>query len=337
MNASGPMRIVGILALTALLLVFTGCKAKGPIQFGIYSVPTADLQRAKNIGIDFVVGPRERSYLNAAEAVGLKVIGRGPGLAQHSALKGIYLSDEPDLRGISPDAIRREAARIRRHSKTPLYLNLSSGYSIERFRDNADVLMFDWYPVGWRPPETFFDQCRGARLAARNKRFYAVVQLFSWAAYPKLMPPNSAHRAPTPDEVRAFTVWAVMNGASGIAFYPYDDGFTRLNEMPEIEKAMRSAIALVRDREDYLKGEPLWNKYPFDFKEPRDSTNAVAATSIVVRFAADKKDKSSLLLTAANTTSWTIEAKWDSRMGSELAGRPLTFAPLEVRFFKLRR
>jgi hypothetical protein len=299
-----------VLSVEVLLCALAvGCATTTePIQFGLYQVPRTNLVEARALGMDFVVGPRERGYLEEAGRAGLKVI--------------TPLTDEPDLHGISPENLREEYRKARK----PAFLNLSSGYSVEAYRDVCDVVMFDWYPVGWMPVETFYSHCRTARLAAGKKPFYAVVQTFDWAKYPGTMPPGD-YRRPTAPEVKAMTLWAAMNGASGIVFYPFDDGHARLSESPEIAGAIKESVELVRNYDWLFESPRVWIEYPFSFKPGTDKTNAIAETSIAIRAARTEK---ALFVVAANTTGREIVVK--PRMKFEKGGEELRFAPLEVKF-----
>lgn len=278
-----------------------------PIQFGFYQVPRTNLADARALGMDFVIGPQQREYLREAERVGLNVI--------------TPLTDEPDLKGISPEEIRAEYRKARK----PAFLNLSSAYSVEAFRDVCDMVMFDWYPIGWMPIETFYSQCRVARLAAGRKPFYAVVQTFDWAKYPGMMPPGE-YRKPSSVEVKAMTLWAVMNGAGGIVFYPFDDGHARLSESPEIASAIKESVELVRNFDWLFEAPRVWIDYPFTFTSSADKTNAIAETSIAIRAARTEK---ALFVVAANTTGRTIVVK--PRIAFDHVREEIQFEPLEVK------
>src|SRR5688572_20291192 len=120
----------------------------------MFQVPQKNLADVRALGIDFVVGSPRREYLDEAHALNLKVITKYP-KTDHPAIMGSILTDEPDLHGVSPDQIAQEYKKAKWQTPKPIFLNLSSGYSVEAYGAHCDVVMFDWYPVNWQPLETF--------------------------------------------------------------------------------------------------------------------------------------------------------------------------------------
>ena len=202
-------------------------------------------------------------------------------------------------------------------------------YAAEAYRESCDVLMFDWFPIGWMPIETFYSQLRIARLAAGKKPFFVVIQAFDWARYPDLMPAGN-YRKPTAAEVKAMTIWAAMNGANGIAYYPFDDGHFSLEEAPEISTAIKEAVAIVRDYDWLFESPRVWIDYPFQFQSSADKTNAIAETSIAIRAARSREYPRTTFIVAANTTARTIVVK--PLLQLDEATAEIVFAPLEVKF-----
>jgi hypothetical protein len=299
----------------------------------MFQVPQANLAEARDLGMDFVVGPAQREYLDSAERLGLKVITPAKTPTGHSAVMGSMLADEPDLHGIGPEQVAVEYRQAKRHSRRPIYLNLSSGFSAEAYANNCDVVMFDWYPVNWTPIETFYSHLRAARTAAGKKPFFAVIQTFDWSKYPEMMPAGS-YRKPTPAEVKAMTLWAAMNGANGIAFYPYDDGRGSLSASPEIATAIKQSIELVRDYDWLFESPRAWIEYPLQFQSAADKTNSIAETSIAIRAARTKEHPEVTHIVAANTTGREIVVK--PLVQLDEASGEIIFAPLEVKFLTAR-
>lgn len=299
----------------------------------MFQVPQKDLAAARDLGIDFVVGPANRGYLDAAAKLNLRVITPAHARVRHPAITGSLLEDEPDLHGTAPESVAAEYKTAKRHAARPVFLNLSSGYSAELYGPNCDVVMFDWYPVNWTPIETFYSHLRAARLAAGRKRFYAVVQTFDWSQFPEMMPAGQ-HRKPTASEVKAMTLWAAMNGAAGIAFYPYDDGHANLASSPEIAAAIRESIALVKNYDWLFEAPRAWIDYPFEFRSAADKTNSVAETSIAIRAARTSENPNTYFIVAANTTDRELTVKPLVQF-DEVTG-DVRFQPLEVKFLTAR-
>jgi hypothetical protein len=329
MKFSGSLKIV-LAVLVALLEA--GCQSARPIQFGIYSVPEKDLGTARAMGMDFVVGPKFPDYLASAQRAGLKVIGREGKVYAHKALLGCYLSDEPDLFGTPPSSIAMEYKAAKQRSKSPIFLNLSSGYSIELYGEHCDIVMFDWYPIGWMPIETFYSNARVARLAARTKPFFAVIQAFDWQRYPALMPASANNRSPTAVEIKAMAVWAAMNGASGIAFYPFNDGTTDITQYPERSKAIEEAVSLIKEHQDWFAGSRAWAPYPFNYEDRRDQYTTTAEPSIGARFVKMPGAPQKYWVVAANLTDRVIRVTESKRVDVDGTDGTIVFMPFEIKF-----
>lgn len=321
-------------SLALLVAMCSGCHRHREILFGMYAAPQEELREARGLGIDFVVGPKRNDYLNAAARAGLKVIGTGNEFPQHHALMGHYLRDEPDLHNIGPDEVAKEYREVKRKSRKAVFLNVSSGYSVEEYVAYCDVVTFDWYPVGWQPIETFNTHLRVARLAAREKEFFAIVQAFDWSKYPMLMKPSERQRKPTAEEVKAMAVWAAMGGAAGIIFYPYDDGTTRLKEHPELMEAVRGAISFIRTREEYFTGKKIPGPYPFQFEDQAQTYNAVYEVRIATRYSELRAGGREKILVAANTTDAAVRVTPKKEVIFGTAGT-IEFQPFEVKVFNV--
>jgi hypothetical protein len=298
----------------------------------MYAVPQKDMADVRRLGIDFVVGPGDRNYLDQAAAASLKVLARGGTLQKHPALLGSYLTDEPDLRDIEPSVIATEFHRLKKSGAQQTYLNVSSAGSIEAYSPYCDVIMFDWYPVGWQPIETFWSHLRVARLASHGKPFIAVVQAFSWANYPQLMPPSATYRSPTAEEVRAMAIWAAMNGATGIAFYAYNDNHTSLPTTSEPLRGIKEAIETIRQHESEFYGSRSWAPYPFQFVNKTETYNRIFDVSIPVKYV-KIRNTNHLRLIAANTTEKSISVNFAKNIVPVEGEASVLFAPFEVKFF----
>ncbi len=321
------------IVLLCLLVVVGGCHAPQQMQFGLYAVPQKDLPRAQEIGVDFVVGSKSKNYLQAAKQANLKVIGSGNEFPNDSTLMGNYLTDEPDLQEIHPDRIAQEFRTAKRRSDKPVFLNLSSGFSVASYVDYCDVVMFDWYPVGWQPLATFYSNLTAARLAAGKKPFYSIVQAFDWSKYPKLVPPSSNYRVPTPLELKAMTAWSAMSGVAGVVFYPYDDGHTKVQSTPELVTAIRESMEFIKANANYFYPPRIWGPYPFKFRELSDRYNEISEPSIVIKYTQAPAQQGGQLLVAANTTYREIVVTASKGVLLDSDEETIVFAPLEIKLF----
>src|SRR4051812_43902821 len=97
-------------------LIASGCATrptKQPISFGMYFVPERSLPEVRQLGVDFVIGSADRRFLDSAERAGLKVVVPAEARTSHRAVSARILRDEPDLHGISPEAVAVEYRNAR--------------------------------------------------------------------------------------------------------------------------------------------------------------------------------------------------------------------------------
>jgi hypothetical protein len=125
-----------------------------------------------------------------------------------------------------------------------------------------------------------------------------------------------------------------MNGAKGIAYYPFDDGHASLADAPEIAAAIKESIEWVRNFDWLFETPRAWIEYPFQFASSGDKTNAIAETSIAIRAAKTKDNPDIVFIVAANTTDQAIVVKPLVRF-DEAEGE-IRFEPLEVKFLTAR-
>ncbi len=172
------------------------------------------------------MGGLDPAYMDAAARLGLGVIaspGSSAGSAfdaakvretvrrwdRHPALAGWYLIDEPDLNEVPVEQVELAQDTVKAAgAKKPTALVVFRGWNLAKFH-TADLLMVDFYPVGWIPVPAFFQHMRHGVTAARvgGKQFYAVIQAMDWAAYEAVFPfpPPFAPRPPTEAELRSMT------------------------------------------------------------------------------------------------------------------------------------
>lgn len=137
----------------------------------------------------------------------------------HPALGGWYLSDEPDLRGISP-AESKHICNIIRQSDPyhPVLLTIALPDSYEVYANIADLTMIDPYPIPFRPPNVVAENVALAKGYAANARVGAILQAFNPNRFnPSLI----SSRAPTLEELRYMAYAAIINGACAVFFFSY--------------------------------------------------------------------------------------------------------------------
>lgn len=241
--------------------------ASKPFPLGIYGVPgVADLQVVHASGFSLVMGGLDPAYMDAAARLGVGVIA-APGSSagkgfdakrvretvrrwdRHPALSGWYLIDEPDLNEVPAEQVEQAHNAVRlAGGQKPTALVVARGWNLAKFH-TADLLMVDFYPVGWIPVPAFFQHMRHGATAARagGKQFYAVIQSMDWGAYrTEYFPPPFSPRPPTEEELRSMTWGARIIGADAVVYYPYRDGNWEMPRHPETWKALTNVVQEVR-------------------------------------------------------------------------------------------
>ncbi len=189
-----------------------------------------------------VVATPTQLTLDTAKTNGISVIGsislKEPetirSADRHPALRGWYLSDEPDMHLIAPWQVANLNAELHHLSRKPSLVVLMSGSAAEKYRDSAELIGVDWYPVPWAPVATVAREMRLARLGMQGRPFFAIIQAFDWASDPELVRTDTPLRKPTPAEIRCMTYLALTQGVAGLLFYTYQSDRWNIREHPEI-------------------------------------------------------------------------------------------------------
>lgn len=171
----------------------------------VYAVTPGDLDTLKRHGLMTIPYPTE-------EWLAVK---------DHPSILSWYLYDEPEGHGKSPEDMRREYERVHSLDPTrPIGLCHYLWDALEKYKDSADFVMSDVYPVlakrnqGLTPVSDHIDRLH--HLHGPGFPVWAAIQVFGgpdteggkWAA-------------PTPIEVRCMTYLAVAHGAKGVLFFSY--------------------------------------------------------------------------------------------------------------------
>jgi hypothetical protein len=257
----------GLCICGVMAALWIGCTT-GPRQFpiGLYGVPPEDFPSIAALGFDTVVGSASPEMLASAKTNGIRIIASVPvddrariaTVRNHPAVGAWYLFDEPDLNRVSPATIANLNSRWHRLSGKPTMVVLMSGNSVEKYRDSADLIAVDWYPVPWAPVATVAREMRLARLASQGRPFYAILQAFDWKSTPELLRTNTPLRPPTAAEMRCMTYLALTQGASGLLFYTYQTDRWNIREHPEVWNALTDLAREVRLNAPIFAHRVLW-------------------------------------------------------------------------------
>jgi hypothetical protein len=132
-----------------------------------------------------------------------------------------------------------------------------SGTSVPHFRDYADIIGVDFYPVPWAPLSQFGKEMKLARFALRDQPYLAIIQAFDWSAFPSLLDTNQPLRPPTFDELRCMAYMALAQGAKGLLFYTCHSAGWRLLEH-ELWSDLKGVIREVNDRLPLFTARHVW-------------------------------------------------------------------------------
>jgi hypothetical protein len=236
---------------------------------GLYDVPQEALPEIAAAGFNMVVnGGKDASYLERAQALGLRVIpyidmahmkADAANAAGRRTLFAWYLFDEPDLNALSAGAYLQLAKLCRAaESRRPILLSVQSPDNYAAYVAGCDILAVDPYPIQHREPELndlrrVPQWVEAARAAAGPRPVWAVMQAF----FAEPMWP----RNPTPQELRAMVFMALNHGASGILFFSYKSGDRPITQQADLFPAIERLVGEI----NALRGPLLAPPTPADF------------------------------------------------------------------------
>lgn len=177
-----------------------------------------------------------------------------------------YLKDEPDVHGMSRDALSEIESAVRRWAPgTRTAFVVGDGRKAKNYPGVADVIMVDWYPVPHLPLESAGDHVRMTVEAAAGRKVWAVLQAMDWRDFPQANKhAKRIGRFPTRKEIRFMSYDAVLNGADGIWYFTYSTApGTGLSQTPAAFEAVESTALELRSLAPvFAGGRPL--RLPFN-------------------------------------------------------------------------
>ncbi|MBI2303103.1 MAG: hypothetical protein HYU66_29700 [Armatimonadetes bacterium] len=219
---------------------------------GVYHVPDTALAKAKALGFNCFQGwgnsvAQARAQLTAGAKAGLKVIlEMSPflrdsykrdallavvrALKDHPALLAWYTVDEPagQQHAWCLDAYRLCRAEDPHH---PVYLVMCDPSQFGRYAPTTDILAIDPYPIAHQPIRMVAAWTQAAQRAVAGRQpVWVIPQLQNLTAYTD----PTKGRGPTPAEEWCMVAQALIYGAKGIVYYPWDDGPNGLVHEPAL-------------------------------------------------------------------------------------------------------
>ncbi|MCC6443221.1 MAG: hypothetical protein IT210_07170 [Armatimonadetes bacterium] len=214
-------------------------------SIGLYDVPSEAFPLIRSWGFNTVMtgggGEAGQNALDRAQENGLKAIHHPGGaittpegraeiadavrrLRGHPALLAWYPIDEPEINGITREAVEEAYRAIyREDGGHPVFQTLYYPSAYPIFTKGRDILSIDPYPVPIRPLISIARALMMARKEAQP------VWLIPQAFYGVIWP-----RSPSPGELRCMVYTGLIHGAKGIIYYtfglPGEPGSWRLPE-----------------------------------------------------------------------------------------------------------
>jgi hypothetical protein len=267
---------------------------------GIWGVPRAeDLAVVRAAGFNLAFGPLSARYLQAANALGMKVLGAPCQLVppkfekdkawrslrrydSHPALWAWLMAEEPDLHLVAPQEVRAWRQFLGcAQTRKPTALVIFQGYSALDYGHLTDVILVDRYPIPWLPLANFGQHVRAARLAVGlQKPLVSVIQAFDWTYYPEQLQGQSNLRPPSWQEIRCMTYCALAERADGLLYYAFDDGRWQMQAHPDTWTALCAVLREVNERLPLFKAEHLWWGKNHRFADRSIMFNAALQSSI---------------------------------------------------------
>ncbi|MCL5023287.1 MAG: O-antigen ligase family protein [Nitrospirae bacterium] len=226
-----------------------GGKEQGAVMPGhfplvAYGAAVGEFSFIRELGFDGVVlGLNVRNAegaMNAAAKAGLGIVAsvrdgasikKIASLAVSSAsspLLGWYVEDEPEGRSVPAVEITARVKEIRAAgSSAPAFMAMVRPEFIRGYRDAADVVLMDQYPIPHNPI-IWLSRSMDEAAYAGAKNVWAVIQIFGGRRWKG----QGWDREPTYEEMKALSYLAIVHGAKGLFFYTVKGGNYDLGQEP---------------------------------------------------------------------------------------------------------
>lgn len=292
-----------------------------------------------SLGFNTVVSSANQERLDAAEVLGMKFISSCGihysseesansvneslfDFDSHPSLHSWYLVDEPAFNNIDPALIIQAKNKLQSLGVTkPISITSWRTEKLDFYQSVADHIMVDRYPIPWKPVADLGHHVRMGKLAAGPSRpVYAIVQAFSWEAFPDVITQDFVPRSPTFAELNAMVFDAIAQGAEGIIFFSYKSGNWSLPQHPALWASTQVVVDKVKKYQEIFLSERSWVGFRQKYSDFSKRFNEFGASSITTRFFEVSESRPSgdfepgLYLLAVNTTNFphTYSIRLDS-------------------------
>lgn len=200
---------------------------------------TNELDKLKELGLYGEVmllwGAEQKKYWEGKETLSeeaIKIITeKVNAIKEHPALLFYYLTDEPEVRNISPNVLKESYELIKKLDPYhPVQITNDTVKGIETYIECADLFFPDPYVCPridgslTRPMTYIIPFMEEIKKAGKNKKFIGITpQVFDYGKVFASKPPYSTrnNRAPTFIEERCMNYLAIVYGAKGFNYYVY--------------------------------------------------------------------------------------------------------------------
>ncbi len=245
----------------------------------------------------------------------------------HPSLHSWYLVDEPAFNNIDPLLIHQAMNQLKSIGVSkPLSITSWRTDKLDFYQEFADHIMVDRYPIPWRGVGDLGHHVRMGKLAAGPGRpVYAIVQAFSWEAFPDVITQDFVPRSPSFAELNAMVFDAIAQGAEGIIFFSYKSGNWFLPEHPALWASTQVVVEKIKKYQEILMGQRPWVGFRQKYGDFSKRFNEFGMSSVTARFfevqpgRPSGKFKPGLYLLAVNTTNFpqTYSIRLDAWAESE--------------------
>lgn len=168
-------------------------------------------------GLRIVANPSDDASIEKITAL-TSTSSSTPALA--SSFLGWYVEDEPEGRSVPPEEIEGKTRKIRdAGSSHPAFMAMVRPEFAGPYRDSADIILMDQYPVPHHPIIWLSKSIEQAKRAGA-KDVWAVIQIFGGQGWKG----KGWDREPSYEEMKALSYLAIVHGARGLFFYTVKDG-----------------------------------------------------------------------------------------------------------------
>ncbi|MBC8490740.1 MAG: hypothetical protein H8D45_32385 [Bacteroidetes bacterium] len=268
---------------------------------------SAYLDSAKFYGFKVLMGIDRNVVLKVDKKIIKRII---QALKNHPALWGWYISDEPELRGISPKHIAEINRLIQIEDLLhPTVITLNKPESFGHYSGTVDIILTDFYPIPKFSLSDFSQRVSFFENSMKNGESGYVIQAYDKRYYRNK---EGFHQRPSLEEERYMILRTLIKKPKVILFFSLHASNTEYIRLVTVP-AIKSALDLWREIGEFEAAEPELNML-----------NDSCVEQFFFQF---KEDQKTIFLNPHNYPCQIKLSNWQYRNNGELQILPL-FEPL---------